>query len=135
MPLCRTQEWRSMRVAFFFFVVPGLAFGKVHNEHTETTRAQSSSSWRDKILFRNNYSGGNAFHAPDADTFSDAPSEGRKVEDELTDWSNDYESIQEQRDLKSSSDSKDSRDEADDYWRSKFIVPSSIIVHCVSHSH
>ena len=116
-----TSKWR---MALFLLTVPGLVLGEVQaNINTETPpHSQSSSSSsplrKKKVFWDNLYQETTNFHKPAVDAFSDTDNEEEEG-DEFTelDDDNNYESIHENRDLKSDSDSQDSRDAADDYWR------------------
>lgn len=118
-----TSKWRRIRLALFLLNVPGLALGET-NASTETLLDKQSNSYsfsfRRKVTFWDNeYQGITNLQRPDTDSISDTNYEHDEEDDstKLDDDFNEYGTENENRDLKSSSDSQDSRDAADDFWR------------------
>jgi uncharacterized membrane protein YfcA len=111
-----TSKWLRMRLALFLLTVPCLALGEIQtNASTETSmRTQSDPypfSLKRKVTFWNTNS-----QKADGDADFNTNNEFDE-EDDSTEWDdniNQFWTKNDNRDLKSSSDS---RDDADDFWR------------------
>mmetsp|Transcript_8187 Transcript_8187/g.16202 ORF Transcript_8187/g.16202 Transcript_8187/m.16202 type:complete len:661 (+) Transcript_8187:276-2258(+) len=115
-----TKQWRRMRMALFLLTIPGLALGEIDNnikiEKTPDTQSDSSDSpLSKKIVFWDNlYWGTSKFHKPLA-----GASFEEEEEDEFTgfdDGDNYDENAYNNRNLKSSSESRSS-DEEENFWK------------------
>ena len=118
-------KWLRMQLALFLLSVPGLALGELHaDERTEkSTLARTNPNFfslRGKTNFWDNeYHGNYNLHPIIADALFDSNDEldEENKENELHDAIKISKGKNVIRDLKSSSDSQDSRDAADDFWR------------------
>ena len=117
------SKWLRMRMALFLLTMPCLALGEIQTNSTNATTATPlqkesySSSLRRKVALSDiQHREEINFHKPDADGLSNNNNDA-EVENDFAEWDDDINNYDATRDLKSSSDSQDSRDAADDFWR------------------
>mmetsp|Transcript_26303 Transcript_26303/g.72263 ORF Transcript_26303/g.72263 Transcript_26303/m.72263 type:complete len:502 (+) Transcript_26303:281-1786(+) len=123
--LTERNRWSRIQMALFLLTIPGLVLCdvQINTEVTDTSSHTTSDSYYSplkRIVFRENTNRETpAFHTPATDTFLDT--NNKEEEDEFA-WISNAETFDEDghdnRNLKSSSDSKDSHDdERENYWK------------------